>query len=212
MEDGTILRVMRMRGDTEAEYLLASMWIALANQGLLPIVWPGGAPSVTGLIAMAARTHMFMCSSQPDGSAPIIAGIGWIGTHESVGLDSEGNKQIKAEVGMVFLKQFQGHGLCQEFCDMMLDYGFEKLNMVAAYGTIPVPNRLARAFAKRMGFQSVATLPDYTCWPDKFGTPRVADAEVFCFTRNTWSCRAMDKIDVILSESGQEREVENVGT
>lgn len=108
-----------------------------------------------------------------------IAGMGWINA-----ITDCGGGHIKAEVGMGFLRKWQRNGIPSDFCDMMIDFCFERIGTAVIYGTTPEPNRSAILFMKRMGFGHLPPMPEFCCWK---GRPAAA---VFSYmTREMWMHR-----------------------
>lgn len=161
------------------EHILAHAWLLLKQQDLLDTIWHVNPITISGLFEWAAdpKNMIFTCLMQTAGSEEVkIVGLGWINT-----LTRVGDHQYKAEVGMGFLREGQVHNLPAEFCEMMLDWGFENLEMVVAYGTTPVKNHAAIAFTKKMGFETIGIAPDYSTWK---GEP--VDCLLTVMTHDRW--------------------------
>jgi RimJ/RimL family protein N-acetyltransferase len=206
LQDGTAIMILRLRGPA-AQPVLATMWLDFWKAGLLTTIWPGGIPDLKWIIEWAEKPEnaIFGCFVQHAGSTDInLVGLGWVVTRTYAGKDDNDNDAYRAEVGFGFLPQVHGTTLPQELAELCLDYGFEELGIISAYGTIPVKNLLAIRFGKRMGFKHIGVFPHYGNWPDEKGVIRPVDCDVSVMTREDWISRGVDQIDEILSRTGTE--------
>ncbi len=206
MPDGTRLHISRIKGPL-AEMMLAVAWLEMGKAKLLQTIWPGGVPSISFLFEWAARedTMAYAGFTQSAGSEDVdFVGTAWTNSLQSAGMDEHGRPCSKAEIGFCFLPKVHGTGIPQDLAEAMLDDVFHRLNLVAAYGTIPTVNKLAIRFGARLGFNSLAILPKYGVWPDEQGIPRPTDCQVSVMTRDQWISRGVDDIDAILSRCAQQ--------
>lgn len=168
-----------------SEELLATAYLTFKHQGMAETVWhQGHTPLLSEFLKWGSQSNncIYACMVEKLGEESIIlAGLGFTVSITPVSFE-EGKQEMKAEVGMAFFKEFQRDGLPEEFCEMCIDHGFESLNLLAMYGTTPMPNRVARFFHAKCGFTDIGVFPHYTSWQGK-----VCDASITVLTREEWA-------------------------
>jgi RimJ/RimL family protein N-acetyltransferase len=174
----------------------AQLYLLLYHDGVLPMYFHEGVPSITAWLKMVAdpRNVFYEC---------------WVGNEDSERVDIVGmisgtgytkvGEGGKLEAGMVFCKSVQraDSAVALEFAEIAMDMTFEAedLKIVALFGTTPSPNVVALRFMKRMGFKECGRLPLYCTWESK-----PVDAVISVLTREMWYARgtpdqeAADKI------------------
>jgi RimJ/RimL family protein N-acetyltransferase len=144
------------------EDLVATAYLRLKAEGLLPIVFYQGPISLAGFLDWYRNpTSKFLgCFARPDldKSKLELCGLGWIQSISTVGGVKRG------ETGMVFFRNWQSHGYPREWTRQMLDFSFGPLGMDYLYGTTPEENVVAVRFSRQMGFRQFGPIPGYCNW------------------------------------------------
>ncbi len=74
---------------------------------------------------------------------------------------------IKGVGSFVFFKDYQKPAYTDPVSKLVLDYWFDVLLLQTLVGLTPAPNRAASLFTKRLGFQEVCRIPNYTTFDGK---------------------------------------------
>jgi hypothetical protein len=102
------------------------------------------------------HSHTLACFEKIDGVA-YIRGMGWLNKVQQVG------DTTRAEVGFAFLP---GGSIFTklEMGRRMIDWMFSEAHVDVLFGTTPVQNKPALAYAKRLGFSLHGPIPDFSAW------------------------------------------------
>lgn len=74
-----------------------------------------------------------------------------------------GAGKYKAEVSIVFFREYQLRAITLPSCSMMLEMIFDRTNVDVCFGTIAEHNHASRRFMKAIGFESMPQpIPNYT--------------------------------------------------
>ncbi len=170
-------RVLRIEPIPEDE-VVASVYLKTAAEGLLDNVYHEGRPGIRAFMDSNHDPDSILIAAylgSPDLDTIELTGMGWINKITKVG------DKKKAEVGMVFFRDYQDATLSVEFASMMLDWGIEAHGIDIYYGTIPQPNTAAIMFSRRLGFKFIAYLPMYETWGGL-----AVDSYICAVTREQW--------------------------
>jgi RimJ/RimL family protein N-acetyltransferase len=74
-----------------------------------------------------------------------------------------GNNLWKAEIAVMFFKEYQSRKYTLPFCRMMIEHVFDNLVFRAIFGTTPLQNRAMLRFIKALGFGGTE-VPCFTTW------------------------------------------------
>lgn len=190
LEDGTRIHILRLKNEP-AEIVLAEAWLAFLKTNMIRTIWHGQKMTLRALIDWAMVKNVdgsdhnvvLGCFVQ-DKTGLHVAGLGFITTITKIGWSAPA--LYKSEVGFGFLPFVHRTRLPVEFAEMMIDWGFETLNLAAMYGTTPTPNVLACRFAKRLGFSIIGVAPLYGSWTNEDGTIVPCDCQIEVMTREQW--------------------------
>lgn len=90
---------------------------------------------------------------------------------EPIGLAKVGVPKViatghsKAEVGMIFVRQYQKRKWTIPACQMMIEYVFDRTELDVLYGTIPEHNHASLRFMMALGFERLKEpIRHYTVW------------------------------------------------
>jgi len=106
------------------------------------------------------------------------AGLAWLTNIE------ETETMKKALGAFAFFKEYWHPAVTSEFGTICLSQWFNTLEFDMIYGITPVPNRPARQFCKRLGFEYSARIPNFVSYKGK-----TADAMVATLTREQFNQR-----------------------
>jgi RimJ/RimL family protein N-acetyltransferase len=142
----------------KSDEILASIYIRLKAEGLLPILFYQKIPSLLDFLAMYLRPEMFSLSAWiRTGDEMRLMGIGSLDIPQPIG---GGLK--KGEVSETFFREFQRREYTLVACQLILQWGFEKTGVFQFHGCTPVRNRAAVRFLKGLGFGSMKEeLPNF---------------------------------------------------
>jgi RimJ/RimL family protein N-acetyltransferase len=166
------------------ENVLAAAYLQLAHEGLLETVWHVSVPPLSKILEDAKRadTGFYACfKGEIDADKFDLVGLGWATDMTLVSAPSDMNQKLRATVGMSFFRAYQQRRLTREFCSMMLEHGFDKLGIEAAYGYAPVQNRAACLFHRGMNFEVLCIAPSYSTWAGK-----PCDVQISAMTKERW--------------------------
>jgi hypothetical protein len=176
---GAALHIVRHPG----EMILADAFMRLYHEGQVPIVWharPGLTMSDFLEQTKAKDSIFYICLVESIETGQIeSAGLGWATDIVELVPGS-----YRCSSGMVFLKKYQDRKFSMEFCEMMIDDGFDTCGMAVQYGYSPVPNRAACLFHRAMQFDILAIAPDYSTWDGK-----PCDVQMSVITKERWALR-----------------------
>lgn len=166
--------------------LLACAYLRMRQEGLLSVVYYLGDPTLREFLdwhrnprnIYLGAFHTPIFASGEEGAVQL-AGIGWLNSITDLG------SHRKAEVGMIYFREFWGNGLPMEWTEMMLDFAFQEAGIGVVYGCTPTQNPLARRFAKALGMREFGPVPKYCAWR---GQP--SDAWFFSLTKEEWYGRS----------------------
>ena len=148
------------------EELLATAYLRYRAEDLLKIIFYEGEPSLTWFLDWSTRpTNHYLGGFMRPGldKDPLFVGMGWFCQETNL---NEG-ELIKSEVGMGFFRDYQRAGITVPVGRLMLDVAFERMGFDSLFGTTPVQNRAALAYARKLGFGLSGPIPDYTLWEGK---------------------------------------------
>lgn len=145
-----------------SEEVAATAWMLMKAKDLLWRVYPQGVPSIGWFIEWTqkpAHTIFGAYVQSLDAERSELVGLGWACEPWDVG-----GIFRKAEMGMCFFSDHATPAMRIDLADMMIDLTFENDVADVLFGTTPVPNRAAIAFAKKLGFEMSGPIPHYTLW------------------------------------------------
>ena len=141
--------------------ILATAYLRFKAEGLLPLFFHEDETPLDLYQfltwCMEAAGYM-MGAYQQQGDQLICTGIGKVGKPHSMG----GGYQ-KAEVAMMFFREFQVRDLTMPTCQMMIEMVFDRTNLDVLFGTTAERNRAALRFMKAIGFE-YAKVGCFTTW------------------------------------------------
>lgn len=86
------------------------------------------------------------------------AGFAWL-------TDVQESETLKKGVGaFAFFREYWNPRITEQFGSMCLGQWFNVVGMDLVYGITPTPNRLARRFCQRLGFEYTAEIPGFTSY------------------------------------------------
>lgn len=163
------------------ESLLARAYLKFEAEGLLDIIWHEGRWSLREFLEWALAPNMVMLGAYNTEASLNqdlgLIGLGWVNSVVRYAGFS------KAEVGFGFFRRPSPFRKLAGV-RLMLDSFFETYEVDYLFGMTPDQNPLAVRFARKAGFDAVATLPCYTAWE---GSP--ANAVVLMLSRFAWESR-----------------------
>lgn len=163
-----------------SDELAAVAYLTMQHQELLPVIFYEGVPGLKWFLQWfaAVDAQIFGCFATPAGGGgdPVLAGLGWF-----IGI-KELNGVRRADIGMVFFREWQIENLPAEWCQEMIDFGFHRLGLDAIYGATPELNRAACMFSVRMGFHQAGPIPMACSWKGK-----ACGLIMSTMTRDMWS-------------------------
>lgn len=154
---------------------LALAYLTFERDKLLDRIFHEKRPNLRWFLDTFSKDNIDVLSCSrlsSDGKSLQLCGVGWINT-------GFGNK---VEVCEAFGREFWGHDMPLHFCWLMLQWLFDhQKGTDVVYGTTPVPNRIAAAFSRKVGFTLHGPLPLYSTYD---GQP--CDCWVSSLTRKQW--------------------------
>lgn len=159
------------------ESLLATVYLLLEKDGLLPVVFYDGVPALSKFLEWATRSDSKYVVGfvRPTLDTVEIAGVGWVWQIQN----RPGAR--RGDVGMVFLRKFQDGRTPLDLTGKMLGLAFGSWGLDLLTGVTPVKNPLALRFARKLGFRQLEPIPSYGMW---HGEP--CAAVVSYLTAETW--------------------------
>jgi hypothetical protein len=141
------------------ESLLAKAYLAMDRDGTLGTVFYQGKPTVSSFIkgCLDPGTVTLGAFRLVDDIAEF-CGIGWVMNATRM------NGLIKAECGTCYFKKQSNRKNNVVFGRLMLQAFFENFDIDVIFGTTPEPNRLAIAYAQKLGFSMHGPIPDFATW------------------------------------------------
>lgn len=91
----------------------------------------------------------------------------------------------------IFFREFWDRELTKAFGLMFLSHIFNLLDFDLIVGLTPSSNKLARIYCKRLGFDYVATLPNYTCHRGEIADGLVCEMTKSDFNRSANGMRSI---------------------
>ncbi len=164
------------------EDLLATTFVQLKCEGLLPVIWHHRTPPTLSEFLELTKlqdTIYYACLARDIETGEVeIAGLGWAINLMPLG---EG-RGFRGNVGMAFLRKFWRRGIAKELATLCLDDAFMQCNVEVFHGITPVVNLPAVRFIEKLGFYRVGIAPLYTSYG---GVP--CDAVLSCCSRQMWN-------------------------
>ena len=117
-------------------------------------------------------------------------GIWWLITTESgeicgaVGYNELDSVHRKAEIGLWLLTEFWGQGIMSEVMPIVLEFGFNELDLNRVEGIVQSQNLKCIKAIKKVGFVHEGTLRDFEIKNDQF-----IDVDVFAMLKSDWQKR-----------------------
>lgn len=152
-------------GDLIVAPRLPNVWLQLAweimlREDLLDILFYEGRPDKEWFLKQYSAPEMttFGCFVKTGLDPDVrLAGFGRVAPYKM------GNNYWKAEIAVLFFKDFQRRKYTIPFCRMMTEWIFDNLVFHSIFGTTPLPNRAMLKFIKALGFGG-AEVPAFTTW------------------------------------------------
>jgi RimJ/RimL family protein N-acetyltransferase len=104
------------------------------------------------------NTDILACGRLKSDRSFELCGLGWINNWIRT------PTHTRCDVGHGFMKQFWGKGMPLTWCRLMLAWLFESRNPDVVYGVTPEKNRLAIAFARKIGFTMHGPIPYWSAY------------------------------------------------
>ncbi len=163
------------------EDLLATTFVLLKCEGLLPVIWHYRTPpTLTEFLELTKQRDViyYACLAREIETRQMeLAGLGW-----SVDLVPFGkNRGFRGKVGMAFLRKFWRRGVARELSILCLDDAFTNMNIEVLHGITPVNNLPAVRFIEKLGFHRVGIAPLYSSYA---GEP--CDCVLSVMTKTMW--------------------------
>jgi hypothetical protein len=158
------------------EKAVAYGYLMFDKQGLLPIIFHEGVPSLSWFMDWCRKPDSILLGAYRLPEMELL-GFGWIVSQEVL----IGKKEFrKAELGEAFFRGTPAADTHQ-FGRMMIDWAFQELDLDVVMGTTPEPNTAAVRFAHQMGMTMIGRAEKVTLWQ---GEP--CDAWLSQLTREHW--------------------------
>jgi RimJ/RimL family protein N-acetyltransferase len=172
------------------EETLATIYLQFKKDGILDTVFHERNVSLRWFLdfLMNEKTDVLACGRLKSDGSMELCGIGWINCY------FQAADKLKCDVSHGFMKQFWGHGLPLTWCRLMLDWTFTSRKADVVYGVTPEPNRLAVAFARKLGFTMHGPVP---YWSQFRG--EACSCYIDTMTRDEW--KAMEVFQEVHEES-----------
>lgn len=170
-EDGTYRSGNLILAAAPNERILAHLYFRFeADKRMRVLFYEGEQPSLKWFLSEYSKPEVsaLACYREGDtgdyemnGKCYSPVGLIWINRTFPIGI-----KFRKAEVAMGFIRGVSFDETFR-FGQMAVDWSFSNLKLDALFGTTPTPNRAARFFGERLGFQQTTPLEGYSCWNGK---------------------------------------------
>lgn len=154
--------------------ILNLIYRRLVMEGLDRILMHNRATSEEEFVEFAgsqALTSLFL--DQANGR---YAGLAWLTNVE------ECDSLSKGIGAFCFFKEYWSPEITQAFGEICLSQWFNVLNLTIVYGITPKPNRTAQRYCKRLGFEYVATVPNFVSFLGE-----TTDALICTLTRDAFN-------------------------
>lgn len=136
--------------------LLGHLYLRTREDGLLDQVFCGRAtPDFDDFVSYLSSRKVVLqiyCLQRPE-----LEPIGYCFIN---GADGEDGTRL-AQFGFCFFREYWGRPELRDLVRLCLRYWFEVLKVDVLYGATLLENYLARNFARKFGFQEIATLPKF---------------------------------------------------
>lgn len=165
-----------------AEVFLPGLWKRMHDDGTFKMFFHEG-PEMNfcqfgAILASPSERVQLVIGHDAEGNAKEHAGL-LILTHILA------NDVVKRAVGnFLFFHEYWNHHATMDLGRAVLDHWFGKMEFDVIAGTTPRANRAAISFIKRLGFQIIGDIPDFTMYEGV----RCASANSF-MTRDMWTKR-----------------------
>lgn len=171
-----------------SEDMLATFFLKMKSDNLLDRVFSEATASLTWWMQHYQREDVctLACMKEdPVTKKMTMHGMGWIVNRTNVG-----NVFYKAEVGECYERGTSPRDTIR-YGRMMIDYSFEKLNLLALYGTTPEPNVAGVRYARMLEFDVHGPFPNYTTWVNsKTGQREPCASYVSVMSKDKWEARS----------------------
>ena len=147
------------------EDFLVSQYFRMRDDGALGKVFPHvGVLGLNQFVNYLSNKPMVVVLSKPTYT---VAGFGWL--WEVTGTDGA----RRAIVGFAFHRGAQGTQQTRDGARLALAWWFTELNIDVVFGSILASNRIAENFSRKLGFEVVATIPNWFVNGDQFEDARL---------------------------------------
>ncbi len=174
------------------EEMLAVAYLRFKSEGLLDRIFHEGSVSLSWFLKHYTRDNISMLAcltEDPQTKQMTPWGLAWIVNRTPVG-PAGAPVFYKAECGEAYFRHLSPRKTL-EFGQLVVDWAFEKCDLLSLYGTTPEPNVPGIRYAKKLGFDIHGPFPNYTCWLDETTGQRVpCGAYISVMSRAQWEERA----------------------
>jgi RimJ/RimL family protein N-acetyltransferase len=142
---------------------LAEAYLRMKSDGSLSSFFYDGIPSLAVFLQLFTMPEVltFGAFVRRSTGETDLAGIGHVG----VPCRMAGGKFSKSEVSVGYLRSFQRRTYTIPFCQMMIEWIFDRTSIDTIFGTTPERNPAMVAFIDQVGFKRTAEpIEDYASW------------------------------------------------
>ncbi len=160
--------------------MLAHHYERFEREGLLPLIFHEGQQSLFGFLKEYLNPNTYTLGAYVvTDSGWAAAGMGWINRLAPVG-----DRFVQADVGHAFFREHWHGNRAVRCAQMMIEWGWDNLQIDVLRGVTPAANRAAVIFAHKLKFQVVGPVEAGCDWQGQ-----LAPAHISTMSRQMWAGR-----------------------